>query len=275
MVQRGLLQRHRFGWILCYGALVSAWTIFLGALGNRNELLVASIAGVLLCYSLGARFGVTRTIAVAFGAFFVLRVIEASRGADLEGVVTNLGAVLTSGGFWNPLALATGTESLAAHMSLYGILSQDLDFTYGSSLLYLANSALPRLLNAERVPDSYTIYAAAVGAPETQGFTIHYAAGWYLNLGLPAVVFGAALLALIWGWLYRVQAARRRSSLQHYLPALVAFCFCSAYAPALMRGGPEGLKSLLVEGILIPYVLARVALRWYCGAAPSSASPTM
>lgn len=260
-------------WLSCYLLVALAWTLFLGILGNRSELLVAGIAGLLWCYSLGVRFGTFRTISVAVVAFVVFRLIEYTRGEGLEAITINLGELFSSADFWNPFALATGSESLAAHMSLYGVLSRDLDFTHGSSLLYLVNSLLPRILSSDRVADAYTTYATAVSAPDTQGFNIHYAAACYLNLGLAAVIVGAVIVAAVWGGLFRVLARKRSDNLLSYGPLLSAFCFCSAYVPVMMRGGPEGLKSLIVEGILIPYFLAWFALRQVDRSVPRTSIP--
>jgi hypothetical protein len=178
----------------------------------------------------------------------------------VEALGASIGDVLTRPDFWNPLALATGSESVAAHMSLYGIVARDLDLTYGSSVLYLVNSLIPRNLMADRVADSYSIYASAVSAPDDQGFTIHFAAGWYLNFGIAGIVIGAVILALIWTAIYRAMRARDGHSGGLSLAAIVAFCFCSAFVPVAMRNGPEGLKGLFIEGILLPYLIARIVV---------------
>jgi hypothetical protein len=257
-----LLEQRRAAWLLCYAVLAAAWVAFLGVLGNRNELLVAGVAGFLVCYAFNIRPRFVNFVLLACGAFFVMRLIELTRGTEVVGILPDLGAVIASPDFWNPFALAGGSESFAAHMSLYGIVSQNLEFTYGSSLLYLANSLLPSFIWSQRVQDSYSIYAVAVGAPETQGFNIHYAAASYLNLGLPAVVIGAAALALLWALVYRWQARTLGRSAQQFIPAVVAYSFCSAaYAPVLMRSGPEAFKGLVVEAILLPFFLTHIALR--------------
>lgn len=252
-----LLERRR-GVVVGYGLIALVWTLFLGILGNRNELLVAAIAGYLWYTSLGGRIPRSYMLLVGLAGFFVLRLIEATRGWGGEGIAANIGELLTSADFWNPMGLATGSESLAAHMSLYGILSQDLEFTNGSSLLYLVNSLVPRVVSSDRIADTYTIYANAVSAPEGQGFTIHYAAACYLNFGLIAVIMGAIVLAAIWGGLLRLVQHRWKLGVSSYVPLLAAFCFCSAYVPIMMRGGPEGLKGLFIEAICIPYLLTRL-----------------
>lgn len=257
-----LLERRRVTWLFCYAILAVAWVAFLGVLGNRNELLVAGVAGFLLCYGCGLRPRLAKVLVLGFVAFFVMRVIEFTRGTEVVGILPDLGAVLLSPDFWNPFALAGGSESFAAHMSLYGVVSQNLEFTYGSSLMYLANSLLPSFIWSERVQDAYTIYATSVGAPETQGFNIHYAAASYLNLGLPAVVVGAAAMALLWACVHRWQAKALGQSARRFIPAVVAYSFCSAaYAPVLMRSGPEAFKGLIVEAIVIPFLLTQIALR--------------
>src|SRR5690606_19608317 len=116
-----------------------------------------------------------------FVGFIVLRLIEFLRGIGVDALTIGIADVLATPEFWNPLALASGSESVAAHMSLYGIITDDIDLTFGSSILYLVNSMIPRNLLPDRVADSYTIYATSVSAPDDQGFTIHFAAGCYLN----------------------------------------------------------------------------------------------
>jgi hypothetical protein len=230
-------------------------------LGNRNELLVAALGGSLWYYSLGGRFKFVPVLAVAVIGFVILRLIENMRGLGLSVVTGSFGEVLTSADFWNPFDLAGSSESLAAQMAMYGILARGLDLTYGSSVLYLVNSIVPRAFLSERVSDSYTVYADAMGAPDTQGFTIHYAAGWYLNFGLIGIVVGAVVLGLIWGAPLRLLARRRAMSVPGRLGILCAFCFCSAFIPALMRNGPEGLKSLFIEALVLPYSLTWFAAR--------------
>jgi hypothetical protein len=245
-----------------YVPLISVWIAFLAVLGNRNELLIAIIAGTFVFYAAGGRIGKGWLFVLGFVGFVLFRLIEYLRGIGVDALTTGITGVMSTPQFWNPLALASGTESVAAHMSLYGIVSKDIDFTFGSSILYFVNSLIPRILLPDRIADSYTIYATAVSAPSDQGFTIHFAAGCYLNFGVVGIVVGGVTLALSWAAVFRLMCARRLQQEQRSFPALVAYCFCSAFIPVGMRSGPEGFKGLLIEGILLPFLIATMAACW-------------
>lgn len=234
-----------------------AWLAYLGMLGNRNEIIVAVLAGLYLHISLGGQLRLSRLVLVAGAAFLALRTIETLRAVPVAQMVGVFLDALLDPQFWNPGAVAGGSESLAAHLSLYGVLSADLPWTWGSSLVYLAQSLVPGWPAASRVADSYAVYASGVGAPDGQGFNIHFAAGAYLNLGIAGVVIAAAALALLvrslrsWS-----QSLADRPGDWRLLPAMTGNAFLCALLPIAMRGGPEGLKALLFEGYLIPFLVA-------------------
>jgi hypothetical protein len=258
-----LVYRDRLGaWLAPYLVLCAAWFVFLTIIGNRNELLIACIGGFLWYTSLGGKLAPSKLFALAVCGFVALRFIENTRGTGIDAVLTGAGDVVFSADFWDPLAVATGTESLAAHISLYGILLRNLDLTYGSSVLYLLASIVPRFIDSSRPPDIYTVYVNAMGAGnESQGFTIHYAAGWYLNFGIVGVVIGAVLLSMVWAALLGLSSNARAVGARARVSWLCALCFSAAFAPAIIRSGPEGLKGLLVEAILIPFVLSWLVFR--------------
>jgi len=235
---------------------------YLGMLGNRNELVVAVLAGLYLLTALGGRIRWVQLVAVALMAFLLLRSIETLRAVSPEQMLGVFFASVLDPEFWNPSAVAGGSESLAAHLSMYGVLSADLPWTWGSSLVYLAQSLVPMLPATSRVPDSYAVYANGIGAPEGQGFNIHFAAGAYLNLGVLGVVVAAGLLALlVWSLRYWSLRMVSRHHAGFVLPSLVGYAFLCAFLPIAMRGGPEGLKALFFEGYLIPFLVAALALR--------------
>jgi hypothetical protein len=269
-----LVVRDRLGaWLAPYLVLCAAWVAFLIVIGNRNELLMSFIAGFLLYTSQGGKLAPSKLFALAVCGFMALRFIEATRGTGIDAVLSGAGDVLFSADFWDPLAVATGSESLAAHISLYGILLRNLDLTYGSSVLYLLASMVPQAISSSRPPDIYTVYVNAIGAGgASQGFNIHYAAGWYLNFGVVGVVVGAVLLALVWAALLRLSSNVSARGPRARVSWTCALCFATAFAPDMMRNGPEGLKGLLVEAILIPFVLSWLARRVAVGSALAHAA---
>jgi hypothetical protein len=106
-----------------------------------------------------------------------------------------------------------------------------------------------------RVADSYQLYARAVGAPDSQGFNIHFAAGAWLNGGLFAMVGFTMLLVA----LFRMLRGWARTNARHpalALPFLAGYAFLCAMVPVAMRAGPEGLKALFFEGFALPFLVA-------------------
>lgn len=232
-----------------------AWVSYLGALGNRNEIVLSALGALYLFALLGGRIRVGVLLAVAAIAYVALRSIETLRAQPLEAMLPALIDAVGTVEFWDPSAVAGGSESLAAHVSLYGLMSSSAPWTYGSSLVYLVQSLIPFIPADARVPDTYQLYARAVGAPDGQGFNIHYAAGAWLNGGLLAVA-GFALLLVA---LFRALRGRTRAGALHgarALPFLAGYAFLCAMVPVSMRAGPEGLKALFFEGFALPFLVA-------------------
>ncbi|MGB7905729.1 MAG: hypothetical protein WCF43_13605 [Steroidobacteraceae bacterium] len=246
--------------IFVMSVVTGLWLVYLGALGNRSEVLVAVFAGFFLFVRLGARIRWGRLFMAVFFAYFALRSIETLRAIPSQDLLDHFLLALTDPEFWNPASVASGSESLAAHVSMYGILALSPPWIWGESAVYFVQSLLPFVPDTARVQDSYSIYAAAVGAPQGQGFNIHFAAGSYLNFGPIGVVFGAILLAALFAFVQAVsQWANRSPSMA--LPATLAYCYFCAMLPVSMRAGPEGLKALIFEGYVIPFLIAMLAVR--------------
>lgn len=232
-----------------------AWVTYLGALGNRNEIVLASLGGLYLFALLGGRVRAGVLLSVAAIAYVALRSIETLRAQPLEAMLPALLEAMTTIEFWDPSAVAGGSESLAAHVSLYGLMASSAPWTHGSSLVYLIQSLIPFLPGEARVADSYQLYARAVGAPDSQGFNIHFAAGAWLNGGLVAMVGFTMLLVA----LFRTLRGWARANARHparALPFLAGYAFLCAMVPVAMRAGPEGLKALFFEGFALPFLVA-------------------
>jgi hypothetical protein len=256
-------------------SLTFAWVSYLGALGNRNELVVAAIASVYFHALTGGHIRWPRLGLLAFLAYFALRTIETLRAVPPEQLVENFAKALVDPEFWNPAAVAGGSESLAAHVSLYGVISHSLPWSWGGSVIYFVQSLIPGLPNEMRVLDSYSLYAGAIGAPTGQGFNIHFAAGSYLNFGATGVIFAALILAVVYS-VIRSVAVRRQGSQRVAHGVLMGYAFFCAFLPVGMRAGPEGMKALLFEGFVLPFLVAWCLSRSRGGPrryqAPSNAS---
>jgi len=238
----------------------AAWMGYLGLLGNRNEIVVAVLGALYFYLCIGGQLRWPRLVGMGFLAYVGLRSIEYLRAVPFTDLAEAFMTALADPRFWDPTTVAGGSESLAAHISLYGVLARNLDFTWGSSFIYLLQSLVPLLPASARVPDSYQVYAAAVGAPEGQGFNIHFVAAAYLNGGLLAILLATlALVALFWvvrkvTWQYC--AARPALA----LPAIFGYALFCALVPISMRSGPENFKALVFEGFAIPFLVAWAAV---------------
>lgn len=230
-------------------ALLGGLGAVCGAMGNKNELLQALIAGVVFYlanarqprYGLMAGLGVIMLGAIAY--------IDTLRGRSLEDVVSTLSLEE----LWASLIGVVETnEQFAAHLSMYGAVAYDIPLTYGSSIVSFIASAVPRALWPSRPAEIYEHYATAVNAVTDQGFTIHHATGWYLNFGIVGVVFGGSLFGWIWGKAFN----RSRDPRCHASAARVcessAFFALTGAIPMLLRTGPEGYKMMLLECIVFP-----------------------
>jgi hypothetical protein len=143
-------------------------------------------------------------------------------------------------------------EMFCANFSMYGAIHYKIPFTYGTSLVYLAASIVPKAIISERPPDIYMYYAEKLKMREGQGYTIHHATGWYLNFGLLGIFAGAFLFGLLWVYFYNKFEARAGfEGFKGIFFGLALSLFTSAI-PSLVRGGPEGYKALLFEYLLLP-----------------------
>lgn len=262
-LQGQLAPKYRRSMGMALSALTIAWVSYLGVLGNRNELVVATIASVYFHLLTGGRIRWTLLGLLAFLAFLTLRTIETLRAVPSEQLVEHFAKSLVDPEFWNPAALAGGSESLAAHVSLYGVISHSLPWSWGGSIIYIMQSLIPGYPKDMRVSDSYSLYADAIGAPTGQGFNIHFAAGSYLNFGAVGVVLAALVIAVAYS-VIRFVAARLQSSPSAAYGVLMGYAFFCAFLPVGMRSGPEGMKALLFEGFVLPFLVTWCCSRRKC-----------
>lgn len=256
------LGRRRFG-VAC--AVIAMFLVaFRSAMGSKGVSLQTLLFAGLFYIANTPRPKYVALGAVAIPSLVLMGIADATRGKALPDLLETLSAPgwdLVVEGFHN--VIASG-EKLAAHMSLYAVLDRGFELTGGSSVISLVASAIPQFLWPSRPEPIYTYYHETLSLPSNQGFTIHHAAGWYLNFGSLGVVMGGLTFGAIWSVLAalpRRNAARPRTSrFRRCIAAIAPFVFVSAI-PALMRNGMEGYKTLVMEliGLAVVVRLAFVA----------------
>jgi oligosaccharide repeat unit polymerase len=251
--------RHLAGYAVVLGFMFC----FCVALGNKSELAMALFSGCLF-YVANSTQPKTGRLALAGTALIAcIGFIDFARGLAVNDITHNLSFGELA---YSLVRLANSNEGFAAHMSLYGAIYYNIPLTYGSSIVSFLASIVPRTFWADRPYDVYTYYAQSVNATEGQGYSIHHAAGWYLNFGVPGVILGALLLGRIWAALYNIfvhDALLPRNNLWRVF-CIVAFVTFTANVPNLVRAGPEGYKAILVDSFFIPVsvlMLSRVRKR--------------
>jgi len=254
--------------LLGYGAVLGGMCLFTFLLGNKNEVLAALVAGVLAYLSSVRRPQWIKTGVVLAAGLWFLYAIDFFRAYPLSGMAqavtehvedaTEVGRFVTS-----------SNEAFAAHFSMYGVLSRDVEPRFGYSLYSLACSVIPRIFWPDRPRDIYLYYSESVGTIQNQGYSLHHATGWYLNFGYLGVPLGAVVMGLVWGYCQNARRRiRRRTGLPFRLFATVAPWFFAACLPPMLRAGPEAYKGLIIEGALIPVAVLILACRPKRGRAP-------
>jgi hypothetical protein len=246
-----------FGYMLLF-AVMGAFTF---VLGNKNEIFVALLTGLLAYLSFVQKPKLLGAAAVLGGGFWFLYTIDYFRAAPVssiaEVVAEHLDEATGVGQF-----VTSSNEAYAAHFSMYGVLSANVEPKFGYSFYALVCSIVPRILWKDRPPDIYLYYSESVGAIQNQGYSLHHATGWYLNFGTAGVILGGIVLGLVWVFCKRIRYRVTPSSgflLRVFAP--VAPCLWVAYLAPLVRAGPEGYKGFLVEGVLIPILALAIACR--------------
>jgi len=244
-----------------YIALFVAMGAFTFVLGNKNEVFMSLLTG-LLCYLASVRRPsfFKAGLLIALGMWF-LYAIDFFRGTPIsemrEAVNQRIEEATEVASF-----VTSSNEAYAAHFSLYGVLTTGAEPRFGYSIYSLACSVVPRVLWPDRPADIYNYYADSVGAIQNQGYSIHHATGWYLNFGYTGVAIGAILLGLIWAYCSNAhQRIVTKSGLAFRLFATISPWLFVACLPPLIRAGPEGYKGFIVEGLMIPMATLAFACR--------------
>jgi len=248
--------RARHYW--AYALLLGFMYCFCVALGNKNELTVSLFSGCLFYVANSTKPKTCRLVVLGLALLACVAFVDFARRFSVSDITSKVSASEIA---YSLVRIADSNECFAAHMSLYGILHYELPLTYGSSIYSLLASAVPHLLWPDRPLDIYWYYADGVAAVEGQGYTIHHAAGWYLNFGIAGVVLGAFLLGWIWAELYNnvLRATRQLGASWWRIFCIIGFFTFSAGLPSLVRSGPEVYKSVLVESFFIPVAVLAFA----------------
>lgn len=146
-------------------------------------------------------------------------------------------------------------EIFGGHFSMYGVLSFNVPFTYGSSLVSLLCSLVPKVLWPDRPPTIYEHYVNHVHAVPGQGYSINHATAWYLNFGIPGIIIGALVLGFLWSFFYNKLYSAGINIIKHRYFKLIVILGMPAVTAQIMnliRSGPEGYKPLLFEALIIP-----------------------
>lgn len=141
-------------------------------------------------------------------------------------------------------------EIFAGHFSLYGIFRRGVKPCPGVGARNLASSFVPSTISAERTPDTYSYYAKSMHFKSNQGFTINFISAWYLNAGWFGLVLGPAYLCLLLMVPYGLSRKSARASRK--LVGVVVSCSITSFGAVIIRTGPEVLKSVLYEAVLLP-----------------------
>lgn len=219
------------------------------ALGNKNELLFGLMAAGLFYLVNARRPQRLRLFAIGTAALVAIALIEILRAVPVALILATISPQSVGLAAIGPLQ---SNEIFAAHFSMYGVLHYRLSYTWGASLVNLAVSVVPRILWPSRPTDVYTHYATSVGSVEGQGYTIHHDAGWYLNFGVPGIVLGGCVLALVWSAVHNALLRDRPRRTLTELFVSIAPWTMVAGLPSLLRGGPEAYKGLIVNSFLVP-----------------------
>jgi hypothetical protein len=253
-----------------YGVLLAVMGAFTFLLGNKNEVLVALLAGGLTYWHAAWRPRRGRALAAGAAGLWFLYSIDVFRGVPLSGLWE---AVRSGGPALDQLPgfVRSSNEAYGAHFSLYGVLAHGMQMRFGYGLYSLACSLVPRIFWPGRPPDIYEYYAGSLGALGGQGYSIHHATGWYLSFGTAGVLLGGAVLGLAWsGSLAFWRRCRPGSANAVWLAGVLAPWLLAAGLPPLLRAGIEGYKGVAVDALLLPLA----ALAWSCrGAAPAGREP--
>jgi hypothetical protein len=154
--------------------------------------------------------------------------------------------------------LVFSNEIFAGHFSMYGVLKRNVKPRYGISFKNLVYSFIPSVFAKQRPEDAYTYYSHQMKFRGTQGFTINHITAWYLNFSYLGLFIGPLFLSVL--LLMPFYFSRKLSSNQGALFSVLALCGITGFAGIMVRSGPESLKPLLYESVIIPIAIVAVGV---------------
>jgi hypothetical protein len=228
--------------------------VAIGAYGGMKAQFVSAFVPALMLFSLlRYRLSLLNILAIGLPTLVAVASLDVLRAYSLDDLLRgDIDPSDIIGLFTNA---ADSPESVAAHFSLYAIITNDVTAHLGDGLKSLVSSFVPRFLEMERATPLYEIYASQIGLLYTnQGFTLHNLAGWYLEFGGLSVVLSALFLAFTAGLPLR-WAAKLNGESELGLVCVVAFCLVAGEYPQFVRGAQiEPLKTFIYQ-FIISYLL--------------------
>ncbi|MFQ5561446.1 MAG: hypothetical protein ACE5FU_12810, partial [Nitrospinota bacterium] len=247
-------------YFICYLILASGMFWFCLVLGNKSELFAAGVAGTLFYMANSKRPRLLRLIIIGMIGLVGLWLIDFLRSVPLRQLLASVSELKFSDWLEAVSFISSSNEAFGAHFSMYGVLSNGLYPTYGSSIVSLVASIIPRIVWSNRPADIYLYYSEGVDASVGQGYSIHHATGWYLNYGVLGIIIGGILLASVWAFCFNFSRYYKiKKPYWLYVFSRIAPWTFVASIPALVRGGPEAYKGLFIDGFLIPVMVLSFA----------------
>jgi hypothetical protein len=250
---------------IIYPVVVFIVLSYMLVLGNKHELFFTSIFILLFFFTFSKRIIIKRlvllmaivSLPLLLNDFMrrytpeQLKMVATGENTDLITDTSNV-SILSYVVFSN--------ELFSAHMSMYGVLKNNLEPDYGSSLVSLAASMIPRILWKDRPQEIYYYYSDSLHLKAGQSYTINHATAWYLNFGMIGILLGGIVVGFLWSGCYYLHNFHSDSA--HKFIALIcilAICSFTAFMPFLIRNGPESYKALIFEGLLLPGLIVFLA----------------
>ncbi|MBL0104440.1 MAG: hypothetical protein IPP51_12215 [Bacteroidetes bacterium] len=245
-----------------YLLLITIVLFFTLIIGSRHDIVFSGLFTIIFSFINRKKVSPKNMVIVALTLMVPIFLIELTRAMPvLDALHLNMGeapkeATQHFSGIQAVTSLVFSNEIFSGHMSMYGAIHYQVPITYGSSFATLAYSLVPRLILPNRPPDIYQHYITIAQNPGVQGFTINHITGWYLNFGVIGVILGGialgALFAFIWNIFPKNMSEKR--TLVRFMMILAIPGFIASI-PMIIRTGPEGYKSVILEGMVIPAVL--------------------
>ncbi len=141
-------------------------------------------------------------------------------------------------------------ELFAGHFSIYGVVHYKIPTQLGISFNNLFFSFIPSFIRKERPIDVYGYYVQQLNLPKDQGFTINHIAAWIINFGWAGIILGPMLLGFILMSPFIIGPHIWKNLPPNSNIFILVMITC--FGAMLVRSGPEGIKSILYEAILIP-----------------------